>query len=689
MKKETICRLCSACCPVQVETRNNRLVSARRRSALPGGKVVFCPKLKAAPDITYSPERLRRPLIKDQKGGANGFREASWDEALDLVADKFNDFKKKSGPESVCWLRGMAADWGAPWDYVNRLMNLFGSPNSIGNGSVCHVGREMAHMYTYGAMTVPEPNEAACIVVWGKNDPDTNPSAYEQILHGRQRGAKLIVVDPVRTELATTADVWLQIKPGYDGMLAMAMINEIIAEKLYDEAFVSEWTTGFETLKAAARDYAPEKVAAHTWLDPRQIKTAAELYAASKPACIIDGNGLDMQLNVFEHTRAICMLRALTGNIDKKGGDTLPQPVPVRNIQLKERLPKTAKPITSDHPLFNEFHETWGLHAQSCIVDAILYEKPYPLKMLVVQSANPAVTMADSRRVARALKRLEFMVVIDLFMTRTAKHADVVLPASGCFERTQLNRAFMRNNFVMLQNKVIDPIGESRPDWEIIFDLARRLGLGEAFPWKTVEEAIDYQLAPAGITVAMLRDRPDGIRVREMQYEKYKTKGFDTPSGKVEFFSTALEKHGHLPVPDFSGPAEHPASFYDQKDEYPFIGISGARTSTFTHSQFKNISSLMKKEPEGFIDIHPEDAAEQTISDGDALRVETPRGHVVMKARISDVVHRGSVRIAWGWGEIDPDRNLNNLTDDDRRSEVTCTPSCRTFMCKVSKAASP
>ncbi len=686
MKKDTVCRLCSSCCPVEVVLENDRLAGAVRKSSLPPGERASCPKLKAAADIVYSPERLKTPLIRAK--GAGGFREASWDEAMGLVAEKFHYFKEAYGPESVCWLRGMAADWGAPWDYVNRLMNLFGSPNTIGNGSVCHVAREMAHVLTYGAMTAPDQRHSRCVIVWGKNDRDTNPAAYEGISHAKARGATLIVIDPVRTRLADMADIWLQIRPGCDGLLAMSMIHEIIDNRLYDEAFVEEWTVGFDPLKETAAAYPAEAVAGRIWLDPDAIRSTARLYATLGPASIIEGNGLDMQLNIFDNTRAVCLLRGLTGNLDRRGGDLIPQPIPVRNLQMKDRLPQDVKPITCDYPLFNEFHETWGRQVQSCVIDAILDEKPYPVKMLMVQSANPVVTMTDANRVMQALKRLEFMVVIDPFMTRTARFAHVVLPATSCFEKTQLNRAFLRNNPVVLQNQVIDWVGDSWPDWKIIFELARRLGLEKEFPWQSAEEAIDDQLAPAGITVEMLRQNPSGIRIEEIAYEKYKTKGFDTPSRKMEFYSETLKKHGYAPVPTFDDDAENRISFYDQRDGFPLIGISGARSRCFTHSQFKFVPNLARLEQECVIDIHPADAHEKEISDGDALRVETPKGHIIMKARISDVVHPGSIRIAWGWGEFRPDYNLNNLTDDDRRNPVTGTPSNRSFMCRISKATS-
>ena len=682
MHVQTICRLCSSCCPVEVEIDNNRLLSARRKSSAPAGSQLACPKLQAAADIVYSPERLLKPLVRDKHGN---FRQASWDEALDRVAERFHFHKKESGAGSICWLRGMAADWGAPWDYANRLMNAFGSPNTIGNGSICYVGRVFTHSVTYGAVTFPQMQNARCIMVWGKNDYDTNPVAAEAILQARQSGAKLIVIDPIRTSLADLADIWLQIKPAHDGLLAMAMIHEIIAHDLYDADFVSQWTVGFEELRRSAAQFPAETIAKEIWLDPQAVKDAARLYATTRPACIVDGNGLDMQVDSFDATRAVCILRALTGNLDIKGGDFLPQPVPARNIQLRDRLSPGLKPITGAYPLFNNFSEVWGNQVQSCVVDAILEERPYPIRMLVSQSGNPLVSLMDSGRVQRALDKLDFLVVIDMFMNQTAKMADVVLPASSCFEKTQLNRAALRDSMVTLQNEVIEPLGESWPDWKIIFALARRLGLEEDFPWQSAEEAIDFQLAPAGITVRMLRESGGGVRAAEMEYTKYQKSGFKTPSGKVEFFSDQLKANGFAPVPFADGFRSEPISFSDQHERYPLLGMSGARNKRFTHSQFHQIPSLTLNHRGCAVDIHPDDAATYGISEGDRVRVETPRGWLVMIAHLSDVVHLGSIRIAWGWGDLEPECGLNRLTDDRRRNPVIGTPSGRSFMCCIAR----
>ncbi len=684
MQHQTVCRMCAACCPVTVEVRDGRLLRAERKSSLPREERLVCPKLAAAPDIVYSPERIPTPLVRDPGEPPGVFRKASWDEALDRVAERFGRLKTVYGAETVAWLRGMAADWGCQWDYANRLMNAFGSPNTIGNGSVCHVARDMAHEFTYGAMTVPQLKSARCIVVWGKNDRNTGPGAWEAILHARRHGAKLIVVDPVKTPLADMADIWLQVKPAHDGWLAMAMIHEIIENDLYDRDFVRKYCTGFDALARAARAFPAESVASRLWLDPAEIRKAARLYATTRPACIEDGNGLDMQLHVFQATRAVCTLRAITGNLDREGGDAIPQPVPLQHMQLRERRPAGVRSITQEaYPLFSGFHETLGLHAQSCVVDAILEERPYPIRMLVVQSSNPAVTMTDAQRVRKALEKLEFLVVIDPFLTQTARLAHVVLPATTCFEKTQLNLKYMCNSPVFLQDRVIDAVGDSRPDWRIVFGLARRMGLEAEFPWRTAEEAIDHQLAPSGLTVDRLRQHPEGVRVDALRFEKYRTDGFHTPSGKVELFSERLAEAGHPPVPCMDGFVDNPLPFADTIGEGALIGMSGERPGRFTHTQFHHVPSLLESEGEAFVDIHPEDAGPRRIHEGERVTVATPRGRVRMKARISTEVHAGSIRMAWGWGEVDPEWNLNRLTDDARRDPITCTPSNRSFMCRI------
>lgn len=684
MQKHTVCRMCSSCCPVVAEVEDGKLLSARRKSQLGPKEGFVCAKLKVAPEVVYSETRITTPLIRNPESGE--MEEASWDQALDLVAAKFDAAKKGSGPESVAWLRGMAADWGAPWDYANRLMNCYGSPNTIGNGSICFVAREMAHSYTYGSMSYPEPAAANCIMVWGKHDANTALGMAEAIAKGHSKGAPLIVIDPIQTSLASQADIWLQIKPGHDGILAMAMIHTIIEEELYDHDFIEKQSIGFPELCKSAAQFVPEDLAGHIWLQPEEIRKAARLYATSSPACIIDGNGLDMQIDMFQTTRAVAILRGLCGNIDRHGGDVLPQPIEVLNIQRQDALAPDCEAITSAYPLFDTFHHTWGRQVQSCVVDAILDKKPYPIEMVVVQAGNPLVTMADSTRVHQAFSDLNFLVVIDMFMTRTAQLADVFLPASSCFEKTQLNRASIRNNPIILQDQVIEPLGASWPDWKIVFELGRRIGLAKEFPWQSAEEAIDFQLSPTGIRVSDLRDQAKGTRLEDIRYQKYQEQGFATPSGKFTFSSSTLAENGFDPVPYLSGFPKDLIGFEDQKEDFPLIGISGARDIRYTNSQYRNIPSLLQDGVGCSVNIHPVDAKELRIGNKDLVSIESPKGTIQMMARIGKMVHPGSIRIAWGWGEYQAEAGTNILTDGDRKNPITGTPAMRSFRCRIRKA---
>lgn len=685
---DTVCRLCSSCCPIEAEVEDGRLIAARRLSFLAPEKRLSCPKLAAAPEIVYSPKRLTTPLIRTDDGA--DFRPATWDEALDRVVLRMREHRDRSGAQSVAWLRGMAADWGAPWDYPNRLMHLFGSPNTIGNGSICFVGREFAHSCVYGSMAFPEAKAARLIIVWGKNDRNTALGAAEGIRQATGQGATLVVIDPVRTGLARMADHWLPIRPGHDGLLAMAMIHEIITEKLYDAEFVDRHTVGFTELAEVAARYPAERVAEEIWISAEQIRRLARLYATTKPACIVDGNGLDMHREMFDTTRAVAMLRALTGNLDKPGGDVLPQPIAVRNIQLRERLPQGLEPVTREYGLFNTFSDTWGNQVQGCVVDAILDKKPYAIEMVVVQSGNPLVTMADATRTRKAFTRLSSLVVIDMFLTETARLAEVVLPAASCFEKTQLNRASIRNNPIILQNAVIDPVGESRPDWQIVFELGRRLGFEAEFPWQTAEEAIDYQLEPAGVSVAQIREQGrGGVRVAPLRYEKFRDQGLKTPSGKVEFASARLAEAGLSAVPFAGGLGGNPIAFFEQSDDYPLLGVSGSRDIRFTNSQFHLIPRLLESSSGPVVDLNPEDMQRYGLSEGDWVDVESPKGSIVMQVRLSSVVRPGMIRLAWGWGEHQPSASLNLLTEDDIRGSATGTSTSRSFMCRIGKRVEP
>lgn len=687
MKRITVCRLCSANCLIEVNIDQNNNIFAERIKSPCLKKNISCPKLQAVNEIIYSADRLTDPLLKIKKANKPTWEKQSWEIILDLIASKLQYYKKNYGAESICWIRGQAPDWSSTWHYAMRFMNLLGSPNIIGNGSICHAAREFAHIMTYGEMSSPDYKNSKYIIVWGRNDHNSKPRLFENILYAKEQGAKLIVIDPVKTELAQIADSWLQIKPGGDGLFAMAMMSVIIKEKLHDQKFVDKWTLGFDRLSQRIDAYSPKIISKIINIDSDVIRTIARLYATTKPACIGEGNGLDMNLEVFQTTRAICILRALTGNIDKKGGDKIPLPIPFRNIELSELLPKDVKPITYEYPLFDHFRPTRGNPALGPVTDAIINKKPYPIKVLIIQGTNPVVTVANTKRFLKALDSLDLIIVIDLFMTQTAKYADIVLPTTTSFETTRINFPALYSNQVVLQDKIINSLGNSWPDWKITFELAHRMNFEKEFPWKNVEQAIDYQLEPTGITVKQLRSKPKGIDFQHKKsYLKYLEDGFHTPSKKVEILSEKLQRYGFSGLPSFKLSIEN-YSYYKLKEEYPLLAISGARPNYFVHSQFRNIESLLKCEPEPLVDIHSLDAKERKIENGDLIKIFTPNGSIEMKANVSNIISPGIIRIPWGWGESNLTYNANNLTDDSEKSPITSTTSNRSFMCNISKSS--
>lgn len=683
MKIDTICRLCSACCPVEVDLEDGKIISVHRIKRYGDEIYQLCPKAQSASEIIYSPKRLKKPRMRISK---DLWQEISWEKAINFIVCQMKKIKKSDGPETVCWLRGQASDWGGPWHYAIRLMHAFGSPNAIGNGSVCHAGREALQTFTYGDMTIPDYKNSRCIVCWGRNDQDTNPSAYEDLLYARSKGAKLIVIDPVRTNLAEQADIWLQIKPGTDGFLAMAMMHWIIKHHLYDHEFVKNWTTGFERLKKEMAKYSPEKVSQVVQIPAHKIVETVQLYTNTQPACIAEGNGLDMHCQISQVTRVLAILRAISGNLDRMGGDFIPQPASIRNFQLRTSFWQPPIPISKDYSLFSQYNERRGMHALGILTDAILEHKPYPIKGLVIQGANPVVTMANVNRIKNALQQLDFLAVIDPMMTQTAMFADIVLPASLSFEQTMISNNALSNNHVRLQKKIIEPIGDSLPDWEIIFRIAQKFGFKKEFPWQTIEEAIDDQLQPSGITVKDLIETPKGIVLEETRYQKYLKEGFKTPSQKVEIESSLLKEHGYPAIPDFWNSLQYQEpSFYQQRKQYPFIGLSGKRPNYFVHSQFRHIDSLRKEESVPVVDIHPQDAKEKNIHQDDLIVISTPNGSIQMRVNISSIVAAGTLRIAWGWGEEQEKYNLNLLTDDRMQDAITSTTSNRLFMCQIRK----
>lgn len=689
----TVCGMCNNVCGMKAYVHDGRII---RVEGLPGHVASggeLCPKAFAAVEYEYDPKRLTKPLKREGERGEGRWREVSWNEALDTIASKLLSFRKEYGAESVVWHRGAGPRWGSNWSYVQRFMSAFGSPNVASHDHLCYTPRTIGHKYTYGGQPLPDYENTKLMILWGFNPMETSlPHHGRRILDAAKRGVKLIVVDPRFTSTAAKADLVIQPRPGSDGAMILGMLNYIIKGGLYDRGFVDKYVHGFEALQALAEEYPLTKVSKMTWVPADKIREVADLYAAASPGAVLeDGNGIEQHTNVVQTTRAMAIFRAIAGNIDVPGGVIFPLPLNRRDLTLRKRINKViangSKSI-STHPLY---YPLWGVSTPE-VLDTIETSKPYPLKALIAQGSSIATIASNTLRVRDILRELDFIVVHELYMTATAELADMVLPAASFFEYPHIvdgteQVPSVDTRVLALANKVVEPLGESWSDPRFIFELARRVGLEEYFPWEDEEEAINYELEPLDITAEELRQHPEGMVIRfarDQVYRKYEKHGFNTSTNKVEFYSETFKKHGYDPLPTFEEPAESPYSKPDLYEEYPLVCGTGLKPGQFTHTQFRTLPSLNSVQPDPFVEIHPDTASELGIDDGNWVVVESPRGKIRVKARLTLGVHPKVVMVAHGWGQPYASGQPDNiLTDDVPRCPISAATGNRSFLCRI------
>lgn len=692
---KTFCgRLCGGTCGIVVTVDRGRIVDIKGDPDSPFGRGAICAKGRNFKDIVYHPDRLKRPLKRAGERGAGKWQEIGMDEALSLVAEKLNGYIRDFGPESVLLFTG-ASRGGLDIPYLYRFAAALGTPNQVSSGNVCHVPRDQGATLTFGSACLPDYDAPPkCLIIWGSNTHHTNSNygTGAQYWKAVGAGAKFIVVDPCRTTMAAKADIWLRLRPGSDGLLALGMLNVIIGEGLYDRDFVSGWTVGFEQLKEFVASYPPSRVSQLTWVPAEEIFRAARLYASTRPAAIEWGNAIDQTSNTIQTCRAISILRAITGNLDIPGGDILPVPVP--GLMKASDFMLTAKQLKSGKKsVAPQYKVAEGMFfvASQTAMPAIIEQKPYPLKAGLVFGANPLLTYADSRLADKAFRKLDFLVVSDLFMSPTAALADVVLPAAANLEYDDMGQFPGRNGWITARQKVVDPPGECLPDVMIINRLARKLGLGEYF-WNDGVGALDAILKPAGLTYQEFKKM--GILRSETSYRKYEKEGFRTPSGKVELVSSRLQQMGYDGLPVMSEPPETPFGSPDLAREYPLVLTSG-KSPFFQHASHRMVKSLRKLAPEPVVKLNPETAERLGLEAGVMVVIETPHGGIKQKLELDGGIDPRVAIAAFGWWF--PERpvtdagrwqeaNLNMLTSGVPVDPAMGTPNLRGFMCRVRRA---
>lgn len=676
--QKTICRMCHGGCGAVVHLENGVITRLSGEKTNPNNTGFLCAKGLAAPELVYHPDRLRHPMLRVGRRGAGKYERIGWNEAYSILASKIEKYRRESGAESIVCCQGTDRNYQ---EWFFRFANGLGTPNVLGPAHVCFYPRVMASIFSMGAFTFCDyEGTPACLVVWGSNKIVTHGDGVigVRLLKALKRGSALVVIDPRRTTLASKARYWLQIRPGTDTALALGLIHVILASSRYDKTFVEGYCSGFGKLSDHVHEYAPDKVSQITGIPASLIEEVALFYADAPRAAIEVGTGIEQNRNSFHSIRAINILRAICGNLDRPGGDVIWEPTGLigrRTFPAKELLP----PGQERKRLGSKEHRILAMagwaHPGS-VWKAILEKQPYPVKMLFVLGSNPLVTYADSDRVFRALEKVDFLVVGDLFLTPTAAMADLVLPITSWLERDQIVE---HGHYVAARKKIVQ-LGECKSDEDILNTLAGMLGL-EDVHWPSLEDALNFRLHP------LRRNWKDLVAEyylsNQLVYYKYRENGFKTRDGKFNIYHEGLARMGYEPLPVY-----RPVS-KEKRGEGQFI-LTSCHSPYYFNSEFRNLPALRKKEPNPTLEIHRRAARRLGICEGDPVWVQVGRKSALFHARLSEDVTEEVVYVSACWwypelsfGESWRRSNVNRLTQETDTNEEMGSSNFRGILCRI------
>jgi thiosulfate reductase / polysulfide reductase chain A len=703
---KAICRMCHGGCGTIVTVHDGVVERVVGDPDNPVNRGKLCSKAgKASIEQLYHPDRIDHPLVRVGEKGSGRWKRVTWDEAIASIAASMLSIKREFGAEAVAFARGVSINNN---QIMTRLANVFGTPNIASINYYCYGPRVVACSATssgrfsgsvWDTVAITDVyNSPNCIVEWGSQKRISNDHGligHTPMTRAFERSPLSIIVDPRKPASSGPGDIWLPLRPGTDAAMALAWINVVIEEDLYDHDFVARWCHGFDPLRERAKRYTPERAAEITWCDADAIRAAARAYARTKPATIAWGTGADhIGSNAVQANRAIHLLMGLTGNLDVPGGNCFWPAPRLADTELWHLLPdeQARKRLGADRFKALTKRPTAYAHPPS-VFRAILTGQPYPVKAMIVVGNNPAVCYPNTAAITAALRKLDLLVVSDIFMTPTAELADIVLPAASNLERDD-PRLYMHikgptGTFMDTATRAVARVGERRSDWEFIVALGRALGHGDHFA--SVEAFVSEALAPMGQTWGDLRQH-DYV-VEPMRFRKYLETGFGTPTGKFELWSTQFEQWGYDPLPDHVEPPESPLRTPEVYEKFPLVLNTGVRLPMYWNSNGHRLPSLRRLAPEPLVEVHPETAATFNLSDKCYAWVETSWGRLRMRVKCSSRTHRNVVSIPHGWWRPEdpgPDHALmevcsNVLTsdDDDRCDPILGSSPLKALLCRI------
>jgi len=656
----TICPYCGAGCGMLLVVKDGTVVGTRPWPEQPISQGKLCIKGWQAHEFIYHEDRLKKPLIKE----GDSFKEVSWERAIKFVAQRLGEIRDKSGPDSLAFLSSARCT-----NEENYLLQKFARA-VIGTNNVDHCAR-LCHASTVaglvaafgsGAMTnsISDIEEADCIFIIGSDTMSQHPLIARMVMIAKEKGAKIILADPRRVQISRFADLHLRHKPGSDVALVNGMMKYILDNGLENKAFISERTEDFEKLKEVLHSLSLDEVEKITGVAKGEIEKAALLYAQAKEGCIIYAMGITQHTTGTDNVLSMANLAMLTGNIGRPGTGVNPLRGQ-NNVQgacdlgaLPNVLP--GYQAVTDDDIRMVIAKVWGVaelpsHVGLTVVEMMNAALEGKVKAMYIMGENPMVSDPDISHVEEGLNNLDFLVVQDIFPTETARLADVVLPAASWAEKEGTFTGTDRR--VQLIRKAVEPLWESRPDWEIICELAKEMKAGEGFSFSSVNQIFEEmrKVTPqyAGISFTRL-GQPGGL---QWPCPKEDYPGTPILHGKV--FTRGRGKFHPI---IYRKPAESPT------DEFPFILTTGRVMSQWhTRSMTGRSPALNAEFPEGFVEINPEDARKLGVSDADSVEVSSRRGKIQTKARVTDKVAPGVIFMPFHFAEQAANRLTNPALD--------------------------
>lgn len=642
----SICGMCAVRCPLRVEVEDGKVTWVEGNSHDGGMGTSICAKGAASIPFQYDEQRPQSPMIRDGARGSGQWKAVSWDEAYNYIGDKLEAIINEHGAKAI-----MLTDRGGPFaDMRKAFMKAIGSPNYINHDCTCGRNANHACKSTFGMGRTGfayDLKNAKHIVLFGRNITESfKVKEVKGFMQAVKNGAHVTYVDPKVTNTAAKATRYWQNKPGTDYALLLGITNYIVANKLYDVEFVSKWCVGMPKLRTFLKPYTPEWAAKETGISAEEIKAFCHEVNADRPQVIFHIGWLYARYkDTYYASRMLNILNALMGNVEQTGGLIYP------------KTPKHAgsgglKSLAADIPAVEE-KRCDKCDAELCHFDTgagmlqVAYEtidtgKPYPVKAYIAHRHNPLIAMPDPKEQKRILDKLDLLVSVDVNYSETAWYADIILPESTYLERDTILRTEKgpKPGFGM-RRKCVEPLYDSKPGWQIYVDLAERLGKGEYFPYKTIEDIWNYQLQDTDVKIedfdakgfVKLCDEPIGISEKNIK--------FGTKSGKIELFNKTREEAG---IPSFK-PYESPES--PPEGSYRLLfGRKGYQT----HGQSNNNPVLSQLLGTNKLMIHTAEAKKLGISNGDTVTVSNDEVQGTIEAEVTDFIHPEAVFMLHGFG---------------------------------------